>query len=235
MLDGEYSIMDIFAWIYCIPAKLTGMYFAAIMKLIGLGGISGSGKTHLLRHLQNEMKDDISVLSFDNYYRPIEFQEKDENGFENFDLPQGLDIDKFLKDIERLKQGQSVKLKVYQFNKPEAEEIYIDIKPSPILLIEGIFVFHFPSVFTQLDYKIFIAASHETTLRRRLNRDTSERGIQETFVHYQWKNHALPGYEKYLLPYKHMADTIIDNEKNDEQALVAMGIVLRQLIKKKHG
>ena len=60
--------------------------------IIGICGGSGSGKTTLLNRLKEEFKhSNPSVISLDNYYLPIEKQEKDDNGKVNFDLPTALD------------------------------------------------------------------------------------------------------------------------------------------------
>ncbi|MES2617032.1 MAG: uridine kinase [Bacteroidota bacterium] len=203
------------------------------MKLVGLCGMSGSGKTHLIRSVKNQLKENVSVLSFDNYYKPIHQQKKDSNGFENFDLPEGIDIQKFLMDLELLKSGSPVFLKVYQFNKPDAKDEVIKIESAPVIILEGIFVFYFQSIFTQLDYRIFIDATLEKTLERRLQRDKEERGLNDEMVMYQWEQHALPGYNRYIYPYRHQADLLLDNENNNEAAAGTLISALNHLILQK--
>jgi uridine kinase len=183
------------------------------VKLVGISGISGSGKTYLLNRVISEIKSqEISYLSFDNYYKATHLQAKDNQGFINFDLPGGVDYQKLLRDLASLKSGQTIELPVYTFNQPDVPSQIITIKPAPILLIEGIFVFHFKELFHQLDLKLFIETDLETTFKRRLERDFSERGIDKNIIHYQWFNHVLPGYQKFLLPFKQHADLIIKNE-----------------------
>ena len=54
--------------------------------IIGICGGSGSGKTTLLNKLKAEFKDlEPSIISLDNYYLPIEQQEKDEKNNEIMD------------------------------------------------------------------------------------------------------------------------------------------------------
>lgn len=200
------------------------------MKLVGLCGISGSGKTFIIQHIQKTLKENVSVLSLDNYYKPIQFQQKDSNGFENFDLPDGIDIERFLSDMERLRKGESVHQKVYHFNNPDKEEEYMLINPASIMIIEGIFVLHFQSVFSQLDYSIFLNATHDTTLKRRLVRDMVERGIPEKLIHYQWLHHALPGFENYIKIHQHKVNLIIDNEMDNGDALEKITDVLKAML-----
>ena len=63
---------------------------------IGITGGSGSGKTlFLTKLLESIPKSSITLFSLDNYYFPIEKQQKDENGVENFDRPESLDRERF--------------------------------------------------------------------------------------------------------------------------------------------
>jgi uridine kinase len=48
--------------------------------IIGICGGSGSGKTTLLKRIANEMEHHRpAIFSMDNYYHPIQMQEKDSN------------------------------------------------------------------------------------------------------------------------------------------------------------
>ncbi|MEL6559095.1 MAG: GTP-binding protein [Bacteroidota bacterium] len=76
---------------------------------VGITGGSGSGKTYFLTKLMEAFPDsEICLISQDNYYYPIDQQQIDENGIENFDLPQSIDNDALLSDIQRLKNGESI-------------------------------------------------------------------------------------------------------------------------------
>jgi uridine kinase len=193
--------------------------------IIGITGGSGSGKTYFLKQLAAKLPaGSTSILTFDNYYRPINQQQKDENGIENFDLPESLDIKRFITDLNSLKNGQDVFLKEYTFNNTNKIPSSIHIKAAPILLIEGIFTFHFTEIFNLLSVKIFIDAPEELMLRRRITRDAEERGYDLDDVKYRFENHVLPAFQKFIAPKKTLADLIIPNFNGFEKALEVVKI-----------
>lgn len=180
--------------------------------LVGIAGGSASGKTYLLKALLNHFsKEEICLISQDHYYRPKEFQYIDENGEINFDLPEGIDEEHLVSDVERLSSGLSIQKLEYTFNVPDAKPQVLEIKPAPIIVIEGLFIFHFRELFKRFDYKVFVDADHDIKLNRRLMRDQIERGYSEQAILYQWYNHVMPAYDRYLLPYKESSDFIIHN------------------------
>ena len=88
--------------------------------IIGIAGGSGSGKTlftnELIKHFSTNQ---ISQISLDNYYLPIDIQVKDEQGIENFDLPEAIDHLKLYSDVIKLKSGIPIELMEYSFNQKE--------------------------------------------------------------------------------------------------------------------
>jgi len=87
----------------------------------------------------------------------------------------------------------------------------LEIKPAPILIVEGLFILHFRKIAESLDLKIFIEADDDIALQRRLKRDLMERGYSHDDVMYKWVNHVVPAYKEFLLPYKNECDQIITN------------------------
>lgn len=180
--------------------------------LIGIAGGSGSGKTFFLNCFLNHFtKDEVSLVSQDDYYIPVGDLSPEENKLYNFDLPSTIDSEHFLKDIEQLIAGKSFLKEEYTFNNKSAEARTLEIKPAPIVLIEGLFILHYPGISDLLDYKIFIDTEEEVALKRRLKRDLIERGYSQDDVMYKWINHVVPAYKEFLLPYKNSCDKIITN------------------------
>ena len=188
--------------------------------IIGITGGSASGKTLFLSRLMEQFRtDDICPLSQDNYYRPIEHQTKDHNGIENFDLPGAIDDQAFAADIERLRNGEVVSRVEYTFNNTEKVPDMLHFHPRKILVVEGIFVFHFPEVAQLLDLKIFIDARDKIKLKRRIKRDNEERGYDLQDVMYRWKYHVKPTYEEFIRPHKRSCDIVIPNNQHFEKGL----------------
>ncbi len=188
--------------------------------LVGVAGGSGSGKTTLIRALRDRLPAGaVCLVSQDDYYHPIERQATDPNGKVNFDLPQGIDLDLLAADLRTLVSGEPIYRKEYTFNQPNLEPKWMEVKPAPVILVEGLFVLHHALVRDQFDLKVFVEASEDVQLQRRLSRDASERGYGPADVRYQWDNHVMPAYRDYLLPYRSLCDIHVINEERFDKAL----------------
>lgn len=181
--------------------------------VIGIAGGSGSGKTFFLkRFLDHFTPDEVCLVSQDDYYFPVGHNmTKEENKLYNFDLPSTIDHDHFEQDIYKLLNYESICKKEYTFNNPDAVPKMLEIKPAPILIVEGLFILHFRKIAQELDMKIFIDADEDIALQRRLKRDLLERGYSNDDAYYKWINHVVPAYKEYLLPYKDECDRIVTN------------------------
>lgn len=187
--------------------------------IIGICGGSGSGKSTLQRRLSTRFKElKPTVFTLDNYYRPIQEQFRDENGEVNFDLPTALDTDRLFADFEKLTNGETIEVIEYKFNTPDKEDVLLTIEPSSFIVVEGLFIFHYPEIRERLDFSIFVDLDIDIQLDRRIYRDQELRGYSREAIIYQWENHVLPCFAQYLEPYKETSDFIfINNQMADEE------------------
>lgn len=199
--------------------------------IIGICGGSGSGKTTLLKRLSQHFQElNPSVFSMDNYYKPIHFQHVDEHGEVNFDLPTALNEEHLVGDLQQLSIGEPIEVIEYHFNAPPDKNVLITINPSDLVIVEGLFLFHYPGVRNSLDFSIFIDVDLDVQLDRRLYRDQETRGYTRESILYQWKNHVTPCYNNYLLPYKGEANFIFRNDAHaDEDFATLVGILETKL------
>lgn len=183
--------------------------------IIGITGGSGSGKTYFINTLKSRIPDlDISFISLDDYYKPKEEQNKDENGIENFDTPESIDFDRFFKDLTDLKNGKEIRIKEYNFNNPNSNTTsFLTIQPAKIIVIEGIFTFYFKKIRNICNLKLFIDARESIKFRRRIERDQKERGYDLDDIFYRYEHHILNSYDQFVEPYKFEADFIINNHR----------------------
>jgi len=181
--------------------------------IIGIAGGSGSGKTFFLKcFLEHFNTEEVCLVSQDDYYFPVPpDMTTEENKHYNFDLPSTIDHQHFEDDINSLLNWKAIVKKEYTFNNPNAIPKMLEIKPAPIIIVEGLFILHFRKIADSLDLKIFIEADDDIALQRRLKRDLMERGYSHDDVMYKWVNHVVPAYKEYLLPYKNECDQIITN------------------------
>lgn len=188
--------------------------------VVGVAGGSASGKTSILNDLMSRFEpNQVALISQDNYYYERERQFQDVNGEVNFDLPTAIDRESLNKDVADLIEGKIVIKKEYTFNNPSAEPKMVSIQPAPILIIEGLFVFHYVELAAKMNLKVYVDALEEVKLKRRIIRDLTERGYPESDVRYRWKNHVMPAYYNYLKPHKRQCDLIINNNRSYQNGL----------------
>lgn len=200
--------------------------------IIGITGGSGAGKTTLIKLLRESFtEDELCVVSQDDYYRPREEQKADKLGIKNFDLPGSIDRKAFKEDIKKLLQGETIERLEYTFNNEKSTPKTLIFKPAPVIIVEGLFVFHLKKIRKQLDLKVFMQAKENLKVIRRITRDQVERNYPLDDVLYRYQNHVLPTYEKYILPYMNEADIIINNNQGMEMGVETMKAIIRDKVR----
>ena len=198
---------------------------------IGITGGSGSGKTFFLEGLSSRFsKEQLCLISQDNYYKTWDLQPLDQNKVMNFDLPVSIDREAFHADLMKLKAGQVVHKKEYTFNNPSVEPRTLVFNPTPIIIVEGLFVQYFEEISAELDLKIFIEAKDHIKIGRRIKRDRVERGYDLDDVLYRYEFHVMPVYESLISPLKHQADLVVPNDHGFEKALEVLTGFLKTLV-----
>lgn len=188
--------------------------------LIGITGGSGSGKTTFIRQLREGLDESqVCYLSMDDYYVPLGQQKLDKNGVHNFDIPRSIARDEFVRDLKKLCAGETVTRQEYVFNNEVATPKMLVFKPAPVIIVEGLFVFHYKKVRKMLDLRIFLHAKDNLKVVRRIKRDRVERNYPLDDVLYRYEHHVLPSYEKYVGPYKEKADIIVNNNTDFNMGL----------------
>jgi uridine kinase len=203
--------------------------------IIGIAGGSGSGKTFFLKcFLEHFTSDEVCLVSQDDYYIPVAHNmTPEENRLYNFDVPATIDREGFYGDISKLINNETVYKKEYTFNNPNAVPKVLEIKPAPILIVEGLFIFHFTEIARLLDLKIFIEADEDVALRRRIKRDLEERGYSHDDVMYKWINHVMPAYKEYLLIYKNECEQVIVNNTQVAEDIICVTEVISKELREK--
>ncbi len=201
--------------------------------IVGIIGGSGSGKTRFATQLKALFDDDVvELFSLDNYYRPLEQQPVDQFGDANFDTPDSFFRDKLLDDILALREGKDLRIPRYEFNVNRGgEQQFITVKAAPIVVVEGLFTFHFREIVPLVDMKLFVEAPIWLMMKRRIERDELERGygdLKATMDRYE--RHVVPAYNQFVLPYKDECDLVVPNHQDFAQGLQVVASHLKSVI-----
>ena len=130
----------------------------------------------------------------------------------------------------QLLENKPIKQKIYTFNNPDKEDEFLLIEPNEILIVEGLFVMHYPFVKERLDYSVYLSVKSELQLERRLKRDMTERNYTRESIIYQWENHVIPAYDQFVRPYKPLADLIITNNEHFDENIHVLTDIIHQNI-----
>lgn len=139
--------------------------------LIGIAGGTGSGKSTFTNRIKKQFGDDVTVIYHDNYYRRRDDIPFDERKKINYDHPDALETDMLIEHIKQLKAGKSVVCPVYDFSVHNRSDKTVVIKPSKVILVEGILVLQNLELCNLLDIKIFVEADADERILRRVLRD----------------------------------------------------------------
>ena len=183
--------------------------------LIGIAGGTGSGKSTFTNGIKKQFGDDVTVIYHDNYYRRRDDIPYEERKKINYDHPDALETDMLIEHIKQLKAGKSVVCPVYDFSVHNRSDITVVIKPSKVILVEGILVLQNPELCDLLDIKIFVEADADERILRRVLRDVEERGRDLRGIIDQYLTTVKPMHYRFVEPSKAKADIVINSGLND--------------------
>ena len=83
------------------------------------------------------------------------------------------------------------------------------VKPSKVIIIDGILIFENKELRDQMDIKVFVDTDADLRLARRILRDVRERGRSMESVINQYTTTVKPMHEQFVEPSKKYADVII--------------------------
>ena len=196
--------------------------------LIGIAGGTGSGKSTFASRLLALFPNEITVISYDNYYKPQDHLEFEERIKTNYDCPDALDTDLLVKHLRELQNGETVDVPNYDFKIHTRKAEMTRLAPSPVIIVDGILTFHDERLREMFDIKIFTDADADERILRRLRRDVNERGRDIDGVISQYLGTVKPMHGIYVEPTKKYADIIINGGKNK----TALDIVATRIAKR---
>lgn len=200
-------------------------------SIILIGGGSASGKTFVSKKIIEELEsDNVTRISIDDYYKDLTNIPIEKRAKINYDSPSAFDWPLLAEHISELKKGNSINKPIYDFtihNRKEETEL---IFPRKIIIIEGIMALVKKEIRELGDAKVFIKASAETRLIRRLKRDHEERGRSYDSILKQYFSQVIPSYEDSIGPSSNYADMIMENNGETNKALNILLTYIKSMI-----
>lgn len=199
--------------------------------LIGVAGGSGSGKTYFARHLQKFLgPKNCEIVYQDNFYIDQSKKFDFDGGSVNFDHPSSIDFQLLALHMKELKSGKSTQIPIYDFITHTRKNETLQVRPTPIIIIDGILIFHAEEVRTQFDDLVFFDTPEELRFQRRLDRDVKERGREPVGVKNQFMKQVKPMHDQFVAPSIKHATTVVSEVEQFEEILQSYCLRLQQLI-----
>ena len=200
------------------------------IKFIMIAGPSSSGKTTTSLRLASYLETygyNVIRFSIDDYFVNRDDTPKDENGKYDFECLEAIDKKQLNDDLKALLNGKEISLPKFNFitGKREATKDKIKLQENTIILMEGLHALNdelVPDIENKYKYKIYLSpfipinidrhnyiSTLDLRLIRRIIRDNRTRGYTVTKTMENWEK-VREGEEKYIFPYVHQADVIIN-------------------------
>ncbi|EJK45068.1 hypothetical protein THAOC_36337 [Thalassiosira oceanica] len=169
----------------------------------------------------------IEHLSHDDYYRDLAHLPVEERAKTNFDHPHSLDTDLLINHLQQLIDGKSVVVPRYDYKRHcRFKEGEVDgdgrstgrkVESARVVLVEGILILQNQELVNLMDLKVYVDASSDIRLMRRIQRDTIERGRNLPDILDQYSKTVRPMHNEYVGPSKKNADLLVHGHHEDEE------------------
>jgi uridine kinase len=201
--------------------------------IIGVAGGSGSGKTTITNEIIKELEDrDVVVLPHDSYYKANEHLAFWEREKINYDHPDSLETDLLVQHLKELCAGREIEMPLYDFTTHSRRQVGIIVKPTPVIIVDGILIFVEEKLRDMMDVRIFVNTDSDIRFLRRLKRDMKERKRSMDSVINQYMNTVKPMHIAFVQPSRRHADIIVP----EGHSKVSTGIIshmIRQSIQER--
>ena len=194
--------------------------------VVGIAGGSGSGKTMFAARLCAKIGSDAAVIAHDDYYKNLPHMTDAQAAVYDFDSPDALDTYLLVEHLHALLDGVAVDVPSYDFATHVRSDGARHIEPVSVVIVEGMLVLSDPRLRELFDLTVFMDVDPDLRVIRRFERDCRDRGADLSRAIQMYLGTAKPAHEKYVEPFKHTADIIIQDAANDAALdIVARGIL----------
>lgn len=178
--------------------------------IIGVAGGTASGKSTLVRQLQEAFVDEqVVTLCHDYYYKAHNELSMEERAGLNYDHPDAFDTEMMIDHIQRLRAGETIHRPVYSFSEHNRLAQTVAVAPAQVIIIDGILILEHRGLRDLMDMKVYVDTDDDVRLARRLVRDVQERGRDMNSVLRQYFSTVKPMHRDFVEPSKRYANIII--------------------------
>ncbi len=202
------------------------------MLTVGIAGGTGSGKTTVVNKIMEAFpNNEILVIPQDSYYRDNIDISLEERQKINFDHPDSVEFELLIRHLKQLKKGIPVEMPIYSYLTCLRAKETITIKPSRVVLVEGILILTDIGLRNMLDIKVFVDADADDRLGRVIQRDIVERGRSVMKVLERYHDTVKPSHLQFIEPSKRYADIIIPGGGENQVGIeVLISIIEKHLL-----
>lgn len=186
---------------------------------IGIAGGTGSGKTTITEKIVQRFGGNVTVVYYDNYYKAHDDLTYEQRTKLNYDHPDAFDTDLILRDLAALRRNEAAQCPVYDYTVHNRSKETKELKPAPVIIVEGILILHDKRMCDMMDMKIFVDADADERILRRIVRDVRDRGRSLESVIEQYLTTVKPMHEKFVEPSKRNADIVVPRGGSNTVAL----------------
>lgn len=195
--------------------------------IIAVAGGSASGKTTVVEEVISKLKKEfVVVIMHDDYYKEHNHLSLEERKMVNYDHPDSIDNELFLKHVNKLLKGEEIDKPIYDFNTYSRLEKTEKITPKKVIILEGILVLTDKRIRELADIKLYVDLDSDMRFIRRMERDIKERGRTVESVVDQYLKTVKPMHNQFVEPTKRYADVIIPNDHKHD---VAVDIIVSKI------
>jgi len=202
--------------------------------VIAIAGASASGKTLFAETIYKELLDElgdngISIIKEDAYYRDQTHLSMSQREQTNYDHPKAFEHELLAKHLKTLRAKQEIKCPIYCYKTHTRTAKTITVKPTKIILVEGILLLSNPLLRDCFDIKVYMDTPLDICLIRRIERDTQERERTLESITKQYIATVRPMYHQFIEPSKEWADIVVTRGGKNRMAIEVLKAKIRQL------
>ena len=205
------------------------------MIIIGIAGGTGSGKSTVVSKILESTitHGEVSLVPQDSYYkRAPEGMSIDELRKINYDHPDAFDWELLVSHIRELRAGRAIEQPTYSFLTCDRLKETIQVKPSKVIVVEGIMALYKKELRDLMDVKLFVDTDADERLIRVITRDTQERGRTAEVVMERYMRVLRPMHRQFIEPMKEYADLIIPQGGENFKAIEIIRIYIEKMLRR---